>query len=130
MAVLHFCGDAISATADPTDRSIKDFVIPAAFKDILSVGTMVTGGGQQFLDERESTYSAEAINTIKNNTPFQNLWYTRLIFDRLVTAELQDTVDPNYRDKKQARLEKLGNGFWWDMNNDEIRLPEVASKDQ
>lgn len=54
----------------------------------------------------------------------------RLIFDRLVTAELQDMVDPNYRDKKQARLEKLGNGFWWDMNNDEIRLPEVASKDQ
>lgn len=91
---------------------------------------MVTGGGQQFLDERESTYGAEAINTIKNNTPFQNLWYTRLIFDRLVTAELQDMVDPNYRDKKQARLEKLGNGFWWDMNNDEIRLPEVVSKDQ
>lgn len=130
MGVRAFCGDAISATADPTDRSIKDFVIPAAFKDILSVGTMVTGGGKQFLDERESTYGAEAINTIKNNTPFQNLWYTRLIFDRIVVAEMQDMIDPNYREKKQARLEKLGNGFWWSMDNEEIRLPEVASKDQ
>lgn len=121
-----FLADAVSATADPTDRSIKDFVIPAAFKDILSVGTMVTGGGKQFLNERESTYGAEAINTVKNQTPFQNLWYTRLIFDRLVIAEMQDIVDPNYRDKKQRRLEKYGNGFWWDMNNEDIRMPEVV----
>ncbi|ELW77057.1 MULTISPECIES: hypothetical protein [Acinetobacter] len=120
-----FLADAVSATADPTDRSIKDFVIPAAFKDIMSVGTMALGGGKQFLDERESTYSAEAINTIKNNTPFQNLWYIRLIFDRLVVSELQDMVDPNYRDKKQARLEKLGNGFWWDMNNESIEIPKI-----
>ncbi len=123
-----FLGDAVSATADPTDRSIKDFVIPVAFKDVLSVGTMISGGGKQFLDERESTYGAEAINTIKNNTPFQNLWYTRLIFDRLVVAEMQDMVDPNYRDKKKARLEKLGNSFWWDMNNDEVRMPELSLK--
>ncbi|MGR3979028.1 hypothetical protein FW754_15455 [Acinetobacter sp. 1207_04] len=123
-----FLADAVSASADPTDRTLKDWIIPAAAKDIISVGTMVTGGGKQFLDERESNYGAEAINTVKNNIPFQNLWYTRLIFDRLVIAEMQDLADSNYRDKKQRRLEGYGNSFWWDMNNENIRIPEMIDK--
>lgn len=122
-----FLSDAISATADPTDRTLKDFIIPAAMKDVINVGTMVSGAGQQFLDDRESSYGAEAINTIKNNVPFQNLWYSRLVFDRLVIAEMQDLIDPGYRDKKQRRLEGYGNSFWWDMNNDSIETPDIST---
>ena len=47
----------------------------------------------------------------------------------LGVAEMQDMVDPNYRDKKQSRLEKRGNGFWWDMDNDNIRMPEMTNRD-
>lgn len=67
-----FLADAISATSDPTERSVKDFIIPAAFKDVMSVGTMVSGAGTAYLSERESSYGAEAINVAKNNIPFQN----------------------------------------------------------
>lgn len=116
----------MSATADPTDRSFKDWIIPAAFKDVGNVATMVSGAGQHYLDERESSYGAEAVNTIKNNTPFQNVWYTRLVFDRIVIAELQDMFDEGYRDRKQYRLETQHNqGFWWDLDNEEVRLPEI-----
>ena len=48
-----FLADAISATSDPTERSVKDFIIPAAFKDVMSVGTMVSGAGTAYLSERE-----------------------------------------------------------------------------
>lgn len=75
-----FLADAVSASADPTDRSLKDFVIPAALKDVINVGTMVSGTGQQFLDDRESSYGAEAINTLKSNVPFQNVWYRSFNF--------------------------------------------------
>lgn len=75
-----FLADAVSASADPTDRSLKDFVIPAAMKDVINVGTMVSGAGQQFLDDRESSYGAEAINTLKSNIPFQNVWYRSFNF--------------------------------------------------
>lgn len=125
-----FLADAISATADPTERSVKDFIIPAAFKDVMSVGTMVSGAGQAYLSERESSYGAEAVNTVKNNIPFQNLWYSRLVFDRLVIAELQDVFDEGYRERKQRRQENNHNtSYWWDLDNENIELPDINLRD-
>ncbi|SSP30256.1 phage-like protein [Acinetobacter pittii] len=121
-----FLADAISATSDPTERSVKDFIIPAAFKDVMSVGTMVSGAGTAYLSERDSSYGAEAINVVKNNIPFQNVWYSRLVFDRLVIAELQELFDEGYRDRKQRRQENTYNtSYWWDLDNDEIRVPDI-----
>lgn len=123
---LSFAADAISAVNDQTERSVKDFIIPAAFKDIMNVGTMATGAGQAYLSERESSYGAEAVNTIKNNIPFQNLWYSRLVFDRLVIAELQDVFDEGYRERKQRRQESNYNmSYWWDLDNDSIEAPDI-----
>ncbi|MEB6558768.1 hypothetical protein [Acinetobacter baumannii] len=124
-----FLADAISATTDPTERSVKDFIIPAAFKDVMSVGTMVSGAGKQFLDERDSSYGAEAINIAKNNIPFQNVWYSRLVFDRLVIAELQELFDEGYRERKQRRQESNYNmSYWWDLDNDSIEAPDINVK--
>lgn len=121
-----FLADAISATSDPTERSVKDFIIPAAFKDVMSVGTMVSGAGEAYLSERDSSYGAEAINVAKNNIPFQNVWYSRLVFDRLVLAELQELFDEGYRERKQRRQENNHNtSYWWDLDNDEIRMPDI-----
>lgn len=121
-----FLADAISATTDPTERSIKDFLLPAAFKDVMSVGTMVSGAGKQFLDERDSSYGAEAVNVIKNNIPFQNVWYSRLVFDRLVIAEMQELFDEGYRERKQRRQESNYNmSYWWDLDSEEVRVPDI-----
>ena len=125
-----FLADAISATSDPTERSVKDFIIPAAFKDVMSVGTMVSGAGTAYLSERESSYGAEAINVAKNNIPFQNVWYSRLIFDRLVIAELQELFDEGYRERKQRRQENNHNtSYWWDLDNDSIEAPDINMRD-
>lgn len=125
-----FLADVISATSDPTERSVKDFIIPAAFKDLMSVGTMATGAGQAYLSERDSSYGAEAVNVIKNNIPFQNVWYSRLIFDRLVIAELQEVFDEGYRERKQRRQESNYNmSYWWDLDNDSIEVPDINIKE-
>jgi len=125
-----FLADAISATSDPTERSVKDFIIPAAFKDLLNVGTMATGAGQAYLSERDSSYGAEAVNVIKNNIPFQNVWYSRLIFDRLVIAEMQEVFDEGYRERKQRRQESNYNmSYWWDLDNDSIEVPDINIKE-
>ena len=125
-----FLADAISATSDPTERSVKDFIIPAAFKDVMSVGTIVSGAGEAYLSERDSSYGAEAINVAKNNIPFQNVWYSRLVFDRLVIAELQELFDEDYREHKQRRQENNHNmSYWWDLDNDTIEAPDINIKD-
>lgn len=124
-----FLADAISATSDPTERSIKDFVIPSAFKDVMSVGTMVSGAGTAYLSERDSSYGAEAVNVVKNNIPFQNVWYSRLVFDRILISELQELFDEGYRERKQRRQESSYNmSYWWDLNNDEIHIPDINLK--
>ena len=121
-----FLADAISATADPTERSVKDFIIPAAIKDVMSVGTMVSGAGTAYLSERDSSYGAEAVNVIKNNIPFQNVWYSRLVFDRLVIAEMQELFDEGYRERKQRRQESNYNmSYWWDLDSEEVRVPDI-----
>lgn len=126
-----FLADVISAGNDPTDRSIKDFVIPAAFKDVINVSTMVSGAGQSYLDERDSSYGAEALNTLKSNIPFQNVWYARLVFDRLVIGELQDMVDEDYRYKRQQRQASRYNmSYWWDLDNENIRMPDINIKEE
>lgn len=125
-----FLADAISATSDPTERSVKDFIIPAAFKDVMSVGTMVSGAGTAYLSERDSSYGAEAINVAKNNIPFQNVWYSRLVFDRLVIAELQELFDEGYRERKQRRQESNYNmSYWWDLDNESIEAPDINTVD-
>ena len=121
-----FLADAISATSDPTERSVKDFIIPAAFKDVMSVGTMVSGAGTAYLSERESSYGAEAVNTVKNNIPFQNVWYSRLVFDRILISELQEIFDEGYRERKQRRQESNYNmSYWWDLDSEEVRVPDI-----
>lgn len=121
-----FLADAISATSDPTERSVKDFIIPAGFKDVMSLGTMVSGAGTAYLSERDSSYGAEAINVAKNNIPFQNVWYSRLVFDRLVLSELQELFDEGYRERKQRRQESNYNmSYWWDLDNEDIRMPDL-----
>ena len=121
-----FLADAISATADPTERSVKDFIIPAAFKDVMSVGTMVSGAGTAYLSERDSSYGAEAVNTVKNNIPFQNVWYSRLVFDRILISELQEIFDEGYRERKQRRQESNYNmSYWWDLDSEEVRVPDI-----
>lgn len=123
---MSFAADAISAVNDDTERSIKDFVIPAAFKDVLNVGTMVSGAGKHYIEERDSSYGAEAVNVLKSNIPGQNIFYTRLVFDRLVIGELQEMFDEGYRERKQRRQANNYNmSYWWDLSNEDIRVPDI-----
>jgi len=123
---MSFAADAISAVNDDTERSIKDFVIPAAFKDVLNVGTMVSGAGKHYIEERDSSYGAEAVNVLKSNIPGQNIFYTRLVFDRLVIGELQEIFDEGYRERKQRRQANNYNmSYWWDLDSENIRTPTI-----
>lgn len=124
-ASASFLADAVSATTDPTERSVKDFILPAAFKDLMSVGTMVLGAGKHYLEERDSSYGAEAVNVIKNNIPFQNVWYSRLVIDRVI-AELREIFDEDYRSRMQLRQENNYNmSFWWDLDTESVRLLNI-----
>ncbi|MFA3055928.1 hypothetical protein [Acinetobacter pittii] len=113
---LSFMGDLMSALSDPTGRSFGDFVAGPLVSQGGKLGMLLTGMGNNFIEGKESTRAMEVANTLKSNLPFQNIWYSKLIIDRMLYSKLQNMIDPDYLPKTQQRLENLGNSYWWDLS--------------
>ncbi|MDC4582821.1 hypothetical protein OW666_09195 [Acinetobacter baumannii] len=113
---LSFMGDLMSALSDPTGRSFGDFVAGPLVSQGGKLGMLLTGMGNNFIEGKESTRAMEIANTLKGNLPFQNIWYSKLIIDRMLYSKLQNIIDPDYLPKTQQRLENLGNSYWWDLS--------------
>ncbi|MCT9288610.1 hypothetical protein KTH76_04770 [Acinetobacter baumannii] len=113
---LSFMGDLMSALSDPTGRSFGDFVAGPLVSQGGKLGMLLTGMGNNFIEGKESTRAMEIANTLKGNLPFQNIWYSKLVIDRMLYSKLQNMIDPDYLPKTQQRLENLGNSYWWDLS--------------
>lgn len=113
---LSFLGDIMSALSDPTGRSASDFISGPLIGQSMKLGMLLTGMGNNIIEGKESTRMMEIANTLKGNIPLQNLWYSKLIVDRMLYSKLQNMIDPDYLPKTQQRLENLGNSYWWDMS--------------
>ncbi len=56
---------------------------------------------------------AQAFRTLINNTPYNNLFYTRIALDYLVLYELQEAMNPGYLRRMERRVrEENGQEFW------------------
>lgn len=113
---LSFLGDIMSALSDPTGRSASDFISGPLLGQSMKLGMLLTGMGNNIIEGKESTRMMEVANTLKSNIPLQNLWYSKLIVDRMLYSKMQNMIDPDYLPRTQQRLENLGNSYWWDLS--------------
>jgi hypothetical protein len=73
-----------------------------------------------------------AVRTAKKWIPGSNLWYTRLAVDRLIYDQIQQAVDPQWRDsfrrmKKRAK-DDYGQRFFWGPGEDApSRAPDLGA---
>lgn len=67
---------------------------------------LTQGNLVQLAQGKDTNFAPEAVRFIKNNTPFQNLWYTRAVTDRLIFGSIQDMLEPGYMRRIQRRMEK------------------------
>lgn len=78
----------------------------------------LTGGNvRQFWDGRDAGVMAELVRFAGRYAPGNNLWYTRLLMERLVMDTLRELSDPQYR-RTYKRLENrakrdYGQTFYW-----------------
>lgn len=57
--------------------------------------------------------SAQALRVALSNTPFLNLFYTRMALDYLLLYRIQETLNPGYLSRMESRVEKEnGQTFW------------------
>lgn len=115
---FSFLGDLMSAMSDPTGRGMGDFVAGPLIGSTFKLGMLFTGIGNNIIEGKESTRGMEIANAIKSNIPFQNLWYTKLVIDRMLYSKMQNMIDPDYLRRTQTRMENLGNQYWWDLDNE------------
>lgn len=65
--------------------------------------------------------SAKALRFVVNNTPFMNLFYTRLALDHLFLFELQNQLNPGYLQRMETRMEKETGAEWNVRPTDAVR---------
>lgn len=66
--------------------------------------------------KRHPRASAKLAQLAKENVPGNNVWYARLILDRLLADQIQRTIDPEYDDQVRAmerRAAEHGQEFYW-----------------
>ena len=56
---------------------------------------------------------AEALRFTISNTPYANLFYTRMAIDYLFLYELQESMSPGYLRRMEKRVEKENGQQWW-----------------
>lgn len=99
-------GDFIHSTQSRTGGGLEEtFAGPMArdVQDAVDIG-------------RAKHPQGKALKVAKSWLPGNNLWYTRLAFDRMVADQLQQAIDPDYAQSWQ-RLDRYaaeqGTDYWW-----------------
>jgi hypothetical protein len=90
----RFGGSAVETLAGPTGGDVADIV------ELM----------QSARDGNDP--SAKALRLVVNNTPFMNLFYTRLAMDHLFLFELQEQLNPGYLRRMEKRVEKDTGAEW------------------
>jgi hypothetical protein len=57
--------------------------------------------------------AAQALRFTISNTPYANLFYTRMAADYLFLYELQETMNPGYLRRMERRIEQETGSEWW-----------------
>jgi hypothetical protein len=108
---LGMLGDIVGLSAQGGDRGLKDYVAGPLFGDVdvaqKAVRDMIAG---------KPRAKARLARVAEQNVPGNNIWYGRLLIDRLLTDQVQRTLDPSY-DKgiaaAQKRAAQQGQQYFW-----------------
>jgi len=71
------------------------------------------------MSDKESNLVEELVRIGKNYLPAQNLWYTRLAFERLLYDHIKEATAKNYKSKIRKHVRKMkketGQEYWWEI---------------
>lgn len=127
---LAIMGDLLGVTAEERIGGWEEFAAGPLFSDAGRIGGALWGVGTNAAidaglinptDEagrsrRDDRAVWRLFQSAKNNVPGQSLWYLRTALDRLVTDQIQRSIDPAY-DESWRRIDRMareqGQGQWW-----------------
>lgn len=74
---------------------------------------------------------AQTLKMLRSQLPGGTLWYARLAFDRMIADQVQEMVDPHYRQswkRMKNWAAEQGTGYWWEPGDTTPdRAPDLAN---
>jgi len=99
-------GDFLKSATSRTGGGIAGAAAGPIYSDFEDFGSIIGAKNKQ----------GSALKALRSQIPGGTLWYARLAFDRQVADQLQEAVDPNYRQswRRAARwAQEQGTSYWW-----------------
>lgn len=93
----RFGGGIVASAAGPTIGSIED--LHGIWNTLMNPDA----------DDRARDAAAKAFKFALNNTPFANLFYTRVVFDYLIGYGMQEALSPGYLRRMEKRVKRENN---------------------
>lgn len=104
---LGIYGDFILGESSRFGRSVLETLagpVPSAIADLDELRARAMHGDD---------VAASAFRQIINNTPFLNLFYTRIALDYLILYRIQESLNPGYLRRLERRIERENNQEFW-----------------
>ena len=109
--------DLLKLTTDPRKDTFAEFLAGPVFGDTMTNAISLGNAAvRSAAGDRTANPGRALVKSIRSDLPGGNLWYTRLALNRMLTDQLQEEIDPNYRQSWRAmdrRLAEQGQGQWW-----------------
>lgn len=110
-------GDFLQAGLDRNQQGLSVTLAGPVFGLVDQAARLAVPNYRAIMDGKPSHYGAEVARAIRYNMPGANLWYARLVFDRLVMDNIQSLLDPQYRESfsrmEQRARRDYGQSFFW-----------------
>jgi hypothetical protein len=98
-----YAANAIKTAAGPAIGTVGDAV--------LKVGA---GNVWKAAEGKKTHAAADALNLVRSNAPYLNLWYAKAAIDHAGMHAVQENLSPGYLGKMQQRAAKdWGQSFWY-----------------
>lgn len=99
-------GDFLNSSTNRAGGGLAGTLAGPLVSDVQDIASIATSKNKQ----------GAALKALRRQIPGGTLWYARLAFDRQVVDQLQETIDPNYRQswRRAARwAQEQGTEYWW-----------------
>jgi len=114
---LGLYGDFLFSDLNVYGRGLADQTAGPVVGLMTDVRNLTLGNVSQYLAGDDVNFGKEAVGMASRYFPGNNIWYTRLAFERLVRDNALRYVDPKadarFRRLQKKYMREYGQEYWW-----------------
>lgn len=104
---LTIFADSLRTIATPDNTSSSGSVpILSDISNMIGIGTSLATG-----DTEKAGY--KAVRMARQQIPFLNFWYTKMLADRIGLDHAAEAFNPGYTNRLEKQANKGGSQYWW-----------------